>query len=77
MRIVILLIVLAIVGLLVTQHINTPPPDISLPDATQDRPAPPQVPTRSQDVDAFGEQMQRFNDEAAARRQQQLEQATQ
>ncbi|WP_159560719.1 hypothetical protein [Alcanivorax sp. S71-1-4] len=74
MRIVILLIVLAIIGLLVTQRINTPPSDTPPPEATRE--APPQVPTRPQDVEAFNEQMQQFTDDAAARRQQQIDQAT-
>lgn len=76
MRIVIILIVLAIIGLLFTQRINTPPSDTPHPETTHDAPAPPQVPTRPQDVDAFGEQMQQFSDEAAARRAQQIDQAT-
>ena len=77
MRIVITLIVLAIIGLLVTQRINTPPTETPHPEAReQDAPAPPRVPARPQDVDAFEEQMQQFNEDAAARRQQQIDQTT-
>lgn len=78
MRMIILLVVLLVIGLLAVRQLDigapsTPDPAIGKEgQPTVD--APPAVPTRPQDVQAFGEQMNRFINDAASERKHQIEQ---
>lgn len=68
MRIVMLLIVLAIIGLILTQQLgHKPPPPIV--QETPDRAAPPAVPTRPEDLKAFEKDINHFMQDAARQRQ--------
>lgn len=65
MRIVLLLVVVAIIGLATVQLLNRKPPEPVTAHSAAKGPAPPTVPTRPQDVKAFEQDMGRFMQEAA------------
>lgn len=70
MRVVTVLIVLAIIGLLVTQRFNRPPPAPDLPPSEA-----PAVPTHPDEVEPFGEALHRLYQDTDAQRRAQLEQS--
>lgn len=75
MRMIFLLVVLLIIALVVTRQIGGP----SAPDPTSasvQTNQPPKVPTRPQDVQKFGQDMDKFVQDSAARRQQKIEEQT-
>ncbi|WP_428607344.1 hypothetical protein [Sedimenticola sp.] len=81
MRIVLLLVVVLIVSLLALRQLNTSSPthtEASIDKISEDMGSnPPKVPTKPQDVQAFGEQMNKFINDAASTRQKQIEQQKQ
>ena len=69
MRIIMLLIVLAIIGLTLTKWLGRPssaPPPSS---ETADHAGPPPVPTRPEDLQKFEKDLNRFMEDAARQRQ--------
>lgn len=71
MRMLILVIAAAIVGLLAARQLTGPPAAPTSTDA-----GTPAVPERPQDVEGFERDMDRFMDESAAARRDALEQQT-
>ncbi len=69
MRIVILLIVLAIIGLTVTKWLGRPVPTPAVSQTLPDRAAPPAVPTRPEDLKNFEKDLNRFMQDAARQRE--------
>lgn len=67
MRMVMLLIVLAVIGLTLTQWLGHKPPPVV--QETPDRAAPPSVPTRPEDLKTFEKDINRFMQDAARQRQ--------
>lgn len=68
MRIVMLLVVLAIIGLILTQQLgHKPPPPVV--QQTPDRAAPLVAPTRPEDLKTFEKDMNRLIEDAARQRQ--------
>jgi len=65
MRIVLLLIVVAIIGITTVQLLNRKPPEPVVQHSPSKGLAPPTVPTRPQDVKAFEQDMGHFMQEAA------------
>lgn len=65
MRIVLLLIVLAIIGMTTVQMLNRKPPEPVAHRSESKGLTPPTVPTRPQDVKAFEQDMSRFMQDAA------------
>jgi hypothetical protein len=78
MRMIILLVVLLVIGLLAVRQLDIRAPSTTDPAiGNVEQPtgkAPPAVPTRPQDVQAFGEQMNQFINDAASERKQRIEQ---
>ena len=77
MRVVLLLLVLAAIGLSLAQWLGDKPPN---PASSQeafmsDRVAPPAVPTRPQDLKGFEKDMNRFIQDAATEQARQIERA--
>ena len=71
MRVVLLLLVLAVIGISLAQWLGNKPPAPAIPrDATSSTTAPavPTVPTRPQDVQAFGQNLNRFIQDTATQR---------
>ncbi len=68
MRVLLLLLVLAVIGVGLAQWLGHKPPAPAIPQTAQGSPAPPAVPTRPQDVQTFGQDLNRFMEDAAARR---------
>jgi hypothetical protein len=69
MRILLLLIVLALIGLTLARWLGQPPPTSRVappPDST----AAPAVPTRPQELKKFEQDLNRFMQDAAAQRRQ-------
>ena len=69
MRMVMLLIVLAIIGLTLTRWLGHKPPPPPVSQATSDHAAPPAAPTRPEDLKAFEKDLNRFMQDAARQRQ--------
>ncbi|HOW75913.1 MAG TPA: hypothetical protein P5102_09865 [Candidatus Competibacteraceae bacterium] len=70
MRMVMLLIVLAIIGLTLARWLgHKPPPPPPVSQETPDRATPPAVPTRPEDLKAFEKDINRFMQDAARQRQ--------
>ena len=67
MRILLLLIVLAVVGLTLAHWLGQPPPTSRVPPPA-DSAAAPAVPTRPQDLKAFEQDLNRFMRDAATQR---------
>lgn len=68
MRIVLLLIAAAVVGLTLTRWLGEPSAPARVPpDAAESAPAPA-VPTRPQDLKKFGQDLDRFMQDAASQR---------
>jgi hypothetical protein len=73
MRIVLLLIAGAVIGLTLTRWLGEPPaPARGLPDAVESAPAPA-VPTRPQDLPQFERELNRFMEDAAEERRRQID----
>ena len=69
MRMVMLLIVLAIIGMSLVQWLGHQPPAPVISQETPDRAAPPTVPTRPEDLKTFEKDINRFMQDAARQRQ--------
>ena len=69
MRMVMLLIVLAIIGMTLVQWLDHKPPTPVISQETPDRAAPPTVPTRPEDLKTFEKDINRFMQDAARQRQ--------
>lgn len=67
MRIVMLLVVLAIMGMTLTQWLGHKPPPVAAPE-TANPAAPPPVPTRPEDLQKFDKDINRFMQDAARQR---------
>lgn len=67
MRIVLLLIVLAVIGLTLARWLGQPPPAAHVPPPP-DSTAAPAVPTRPQDLKKFEQDLNRFMQDAASQR---------
>ncbi len=68
MRLVILLLVLAVIGMTLVQMLNHKPPAPAIQQETSSNPATPTVPTRPQDLKAFERDMNRLIQDAANQR---------
>lgn len=68
MRVVLLLLVLAVIGLTLAQLLGGKPPAPAIPREASDRAPPPVVPTRPQDLKGFERDMNRFIQDAAKER---------
>ena len=69
MRVVLLLLVLAVIGLTLAQLLGGKPPAPATPREASDRTPPlPAVPTRPQDLKGFERDMNRFIQDAATER---------
>jgi hypothetical protein len=72
MRIVMLLVVLAIMGMTLVQWLgHKPPPPVVVPEKT-DSAAPPAVPTRPEDLKKFEKDINQFMQDAARKRQENM-----
>lgn len=69
MRMVMLLIVLAIIGMTLVQWLGHKPPAPVISQETPDPAAPPAVPTRPEDLKAFEKDLNRFMQDTARQRQ--------
>ena len=67
MRIILLLIVLASIGLTLTRWLGQPPPAAHVPPPADSATAPA-VPTRPQDLKKFEQDLNRFMQDAASQR---------
>ena len=67
MRIVLLLIVLAVIGLTLARWLGQPPPTSHVPPPA-DSTATPAVPTRPQELKKFEQDLNRFMQDAASQR---------
>lgn len=67
MRVVLLLVVLAVIGITLVQWLGNKPPVQVPPREASDR-APPPVPTRPQDLKGFEQDINRFMQDAAKQR---------
>ena len=67
MRLLLLLIVLAIIGLTLARWLGQPPRTAPVPPAAT-TPTAPAVPTRPQDLKAFEQDVNRFMQDAATQR---------
>lgn len=67
MRIVLLLVVLAVIGLTLSRWLGQPPLTSQVPPPA-DSTATPAVPTRPQDLKKFEQDLNRFMQDAAAQR---------
>lgn len=72
MRILLLLVVLAIIGLILTRWLDQPPPAAHVPPPA-DSTAAPAVPTRPQDLKKFEQDLNRFLQDAATQRRRQVD----
>lgn len=72
MRMIFLLVALLIIALLLTRQIGGPPAPEPATTSLQANP-PPKVPTRPQDVQRFGEDMDKFVQDSAERRKKQID----
>lgn len=68
MRLLLLLVVLAIIGLTLVRWLDHGPPAPKVSGASEHSAAPPKVPTRPQDVKAFEADINRFIKDSAAQR---------
>lgn len=69
MRILMLLVVVAIIGMTLAQWLgHKPPPPVAAPEAG-DHAAAPTVPTRPEDLKKFEKDMNQFMQDAARKRQ--------
>jgi hypothetical protein len=68
MRVLLLLLALAVIGVGLAQWLGHKPPAPATPQTAQSSPTPPAVPTRPQDVKAFGQDLNRFMEDTAAQR---------
>ena len=68
MRIVLLLIVLAIIGLTLARWLSQPPPKTTPTSPVATTPTTPAVPTRPQDLKAFEQDLNRFLQDATTQR---------
>jgi len=68
MRIVLLLVVLAIIGLTLARRLGQPPPTSHVPPPPANPTAAPAVPTRPQDLKQFEQDLNRFLQDAATQR---------
>ncbi|MBK8753772.1 MAG: hypothetical protein IPL99_19925 [Candidatus Competibacteraceae bacterium] len=68
MRLVMLLLVLAVIGITLVQMLNHKPPVPAIQQEAFSNPALPTVPTRPQDVKAFERDMNRFIQDTAKQR---------
>ena len=70
-----LLIVVAVIGFALATHLNKPerPPEQST--ATEPN-APPEVPTRPQDVEQFGQDLNKFMQDSATQQMQEIDEMT-
>ncbi|MEZ5591508.1 MAG: hypothetical protein R3F53_12675 [Gammaproteobacteria bacterium] len=75
MQYVLLLIVVAIIGFTIVKQLEKPelPPE---PAAVSSENAPPAVPTRPQDVEQFGQDMNRFLQDAAKEQRKNVDEIT-
>ena len=69
MRMVMLLVVLAIIGLALTRWLGHKPPPPPVSQETPDHAALPAVPTRPEDLKKFEKDINRFMQDAARQRQ--------
>ena len=67
MRLLLLLVVLAIIGLTLARWLGQPPPTAHVPPPP-DSTATPAVPTRPQDLKKFEQDLNRFMQDAASQR---------
>ena len=67
MRIVLLLIVLAVIGLTLARWLGQPPPTSQVPPPAAST-AAPAVPTRPQELQKFEQDLNRFMQDAASQR---------
>ena len=72
MRIVLLLIVLAIIGLILARWLGQPPLTSHVPPPA-DSTAAPTVPTRPQELQKFEQDLNRFMQDAASQRRRQAD----
>ena len=72
MRIVLLLIVLAVIGLTLARWLGQPPKTAPVPPAAT-TPAAPAAPTRPQDLKAFEQDVNRFMQDAASQRRREVD----
>jgi hypothetical protein len=69
MRIMMLLVVVAVIGMTLVQWLShKPPPPVAVPE-TAGHAAPPPVPTRPEDLKKFDKDINRFMEDAARQRQ--------
>ncbi|MER2556802.1 MAG: hypothetical protein ABTQ93_04870 [Candidatus Competibacter denitrificans] len=68
MRLLLLLVVLAIIGLTLVRWLDHGPPAPKVSGASEHSAEPPKVPTRPQDVKAFEADINRFIKDSAAQR---------
>ena len=68
MRIVLLLVVLAVIGLTLARWLGQPPPTSPVPPPAESAAAAPAVPTRPQDLKQFEQDLNRFMQDAASQR---------
>jgi hypothetical protein len=69
MRIVMLLVVVAIIGMTLVQWLGHKPPSPVVAPETTDNAAPPAVPTRPEDLKKFEKDINQFMQDAARQRQ--------
>ncbi|MCB1778287.1 MAG: hypothetical protein KDI50_12705 [Candidatus Competibacteraceae bacterium] len=69
MRIVILLVVAAMLGMILVQWLGHKPPLPVAASETTDSAAPPAIPTRPEDLKKFNKDINQFMQDAARRRQ--------
>ena len=68
MRVVLLLLVLAVIGVTLARWLSNKPPAPAAPQNPPTGMVVPAVPTRPQDVKAFGQDLNRFMQDAAEQR---------
>lgn len=76
MRLIVILLALAVVGLLAAKQLQRPPLEPSRVGLEGGMPGVPVVPQRPQDLQRFEQDMNRFVDETARERQRQIDEAT-
>jgi hypothetical protein len=68
MRVVMLLLVVAVIGLLMAQMLSHQPPVAAIQQGTASSPIPPAAPTHPRDVKTFEQNMNRFIQDASKQR---------
>ncbi|MBK7543365.1 MAG: hypothetical protein IPP10_16655 [Candidatus Competibacteraceae bacterium] len=68
MRVLLLLVVVAVMGLSLMQWLDRKAPVLVAPEPTPSTLTAPAIPTRPQDVKAFSQNLDRFMQDAATRR---------